>query len=263
MYSSPAPLDYFYNRLQDKVVFVTGASSGIGKAAVRLFAKEGATVVAAARRLDLLDSLAADLSKEGLNIHSVYCDVLEEDSVKITIEQIMSKFGRLDCAFNNAGAGSAGARGPIHEMETCHFDRLINTNLRGVFLCLKYECAAMLKSGGGSIVNTSSIGGLIGIPSNSMYAASKFGLTGLTKCAALDYARKRIRVNAIAPGATYSEMFNKWISTKEAQIAMAESFPMNYIALPDDMARAALFLLTEESRWCTGIILPCEGGKSA
>jgi hypothetical protein len=121
----------------------------------------------------------------------------------------------------------------------------------------------MLRNGGGAIVNTSSIGGLIGIAGNSVYATSKWALAGLTKCAALDYARQGIRVNAIAPGGTRSEMFDNWITTEEARARLADSFPMNYIAHPDDMARYALFLLSDESRWTTGVVMPCEGGRSA
>ena len=173
----------------------------------------------------------------------------------------MAPHGRLDCAFNNAGAG--GAHQPIHEISTAKFDQVIATNLRGVFLCIKHEVPAMLASGGGSIVNTSSIGGLVGGARNGDYAASKWGLAGLTKCAALDYARMGIRVNAIAPGPTRSEMFDRWIPTEEAREQMAEMMPIKYIAEPDDMARAALFLLSDESRWTTGAVLPCEGGRSA
>jgi len=121
----------------------------------------------------------------------------------------------------------------------------------------------MLASGGGAIVNTSSIGGLVGGAQNSDYAASKWGLAGLTKCVALEYARRGIRVNAIAPGPTDSEMFGRWMPTEERRERIANAMPMNYIAHPDDMARAALFLLSDEARWTTGVILPCEGGASA
>ena len=133
-------------------------------------------------------------------------------------------------------------------------------NLRGVFLCMKHEIGVILGSGGGAIVNTSSIGGLVGGAENGIYAASKWGLT---KCAALDYARLNIRVNAIAPGPTRSEMFDRWMPAEDHRAALAERTPMNYVAHPDDMARAALFLLSDESRWTTGTVFPCEGGISA
>ena len=138
----------------------------------------------------------------------------------------------------------------------------METNLRGVFLSMKHEVAAMLKSGGGAIVNASSIGGLVGHAGHSHYAASKWALTGLTRCAALDYARQGIRINAIAPGPTRSDMFDSWIATDELRETVANLQPMNYIGNPDDMARVALFLLTDEARWTTGAIVPCEGGAS-
>jgi NAD(P)-dependent dehydrogenase (short-subunit alcohol dehydrogenase family) len=260
-FHNPPPLTQTYTRLQDKTVLVTGATSGIGEAAVRLFAKEGAQVVAAARRTDRLDALAGQLTSAGLSVAPVVCDVRDETSVANAVAFAVDRFGRLDGAFNNAGVQVVGE--PIHTQDAETFDRVIDTNLKGVFLCLKHEIAAMLKTGGGAIVNTSSIGGLRGLPGNSIYAASKWGLHGLTKCAALDYARQGIRVNAIAPGPTRSEMFDRFIPTDEARAGVAANTPMNYIAEPDDMARAALFLLTDEARWTTGIVLPCEGGLSA
>ena len=184
----------------------------------------------------------------------------DESSVKDAIAFVVEQLGRLDGAFNNAGAG--GVWSPLHECDAETFDRVLATNLRGVSLCMKYEIAAMLETGGGAIVNTSSIGGLVGFKGNSIYASSNWGLAGLTKCAALDYARENIRVNAIAPGPTRSEMFDGLMSTDEARAAVAEATPMNYIAHPQDVARAALFLLSDESRWTTGIVLPCEGGLS-
>lgn len=260
-YRQPPPLTFTCNRLADRVIFVTGASSGIGAAAARLFAAEGALVALAARRQDRIEALSAELQDAGHKSLAVACDVTNEHSIIAAIDEVVRTFGRLDGAFNNAGLGGSHRR--LHEVDTVGFDAILTTNLRGPFLCMKHEVPAMLASGGGSIVNTSSVGGLVGGPNNSDYAASKFGLEGLVRCAALDYARDNIRVNAIAPGATRSEMFDRWISTEEARARMADRFPLNYIAHPDDMARAALFLLSDESRWTTGTILPCEGGVAA
>src|SRR5580658_5711201 len=260
-YNHPPPLQLHANRLTGKVTLVTGASSGIGEAAARLFAHEGAHVVAVSRRTERLQVLVAELSKLGLSAEAIACDVCDESSVAAAVTFAVKKFGRLDCAFNNAGA--AGGRGPVHQADIATFDRVLAVNLRGVLLCMKHEIAAMLETGGGAIVNTSSIGGLVGGAGNAIYAASKWGLAGLTKCAALDYARSGIRVNAIAPGPTRSEMFDRWMPDDAARAGMADHFPMNYVAHPDDMARAALFLLTDEARWTTGVVLPCEGGASA
>jgi len=260
-YQHPEPLTLTSSRLTGRVILVTGASSGIGAAAVRRFAAEGALVAAAARRTERTESLAAELRASGRQVIAVPCDVTDEKSVDETVKEVVRTFGRLDGAFNNAGTG--GAQRPLHEIDTATFDQVMATNLRGPFLCMKYEVPAMLDAGGGSIVVTSSIGGLVGAPNNTDYATSKHGLAGLVKCAALDYARHGIRVNAIAPGPTRSEMFDRWMPTEEARTTMAGYFPLNYIADPDDMARAALFLLSDESRWTTGMVLPCEGGASA
>jgi NAD(P)-dependent dehydrogenase (short-subunit alcohol dehydrogenase family) len=261
-YNHPSKLTTTFQRLADKVVLVTGASSGIGEASARLFAAEGAKVVCAARRTERLSAIVRELKGQGLEATAVTCDVTDEVSVEAAVAAAVDAYGRLDAAFNNAGHG--GIRGAIHTLDVDAFDRVMNVNLRGVFLCLKHEAAAMVAQGlGGSIVNTSSIGGLVGGAGNSIYAASKWGLAGLTKCAALDYAAGGVRVNAIAPGPTRSEMFDRWIRTDEAREQMAAATPMNYIADPDDMARAALFLLSDDARWTTGAILPCEGGISA
>src|SRR5688500_1599025 len=179
-YQSPPPLAWASARLQDRVIFVTGAASGIGAAAVRRFAAEGARVVAASRRADRIEALAAELRGEGLPVAAVVCDVRDEASVQAAIAFTVAEFGRLDGAFNNAGVG--GVRGPFTELSADSLDAVLATNLKGVFLCMKHEIPAMLAAGGGSIVNTSSIGGLVGGAQNGIYAASKWGLTGLTRC---------------------------------------------------------------------------------
>lgn len=260
-YQSPPPLAWAGARLKDRVVFVTGAASGIGAAAVRRFAEEGARVVAASRRADRIEALAAELRAEGYPVSSVVCDVRDDASVKAAIDAVVAEHGRLDGAFNNAGLG--GVRRPYTELPVQALDDVMATNLRGPFLCMQHEIAAMLRTGGGAIVNTASIGGLVGAPRNGVYAASKWALVGLTKCLALEYARQNLRVNCIAPGPTRSEMFDRWMPTDEARAALAGAMPMNYIAHPDDMARAALYLLSDEARWTTGAVLPCEGGAHA
>jgi NAD(P)-dependent dehydrogenase (short-subunit alcohol dehydrogenase family) len=255
-YNHPPRLTATFQRLAGKVILVTGASSGIGEAAVRLFAAEGAKVLCAARRTERLEAIVGEIRDAGLEATAVACDVADEASVAAAVAAAVRVYGGLDGAFNNAGR--AGGRGPIHTLD------VMSVNLRGVFLCLKHEIAAMVEGGRpGSIVNTSSIGGLVGAAGSSIYAASKWGLAGLTKCAALDYAAQGIRVNAIAPGPTRSEMFDHGAPTEAARERIAAKFPMNYVAQADDMARAALWLLSDDSRWTTGDILPCDGGMSA
>jgi A-factor type gamma-butyrolactone 1'-reductase (1S-forming) len=259
-FNHPPALSLVSSRLAGKVTFVTGATSGIGRAAAIRFAAEGAKVVAASRRRDRLDEVVSAIRNNHGEAIAVVCDVTDEESVRQAIDTTLKHFGRLDCAFNNAG-GPGGQR-PLHQLNTEWFDLVIATNLRGPFLCMKHEIPAMLAGGGGSVVNTSSIGGLVGGAGNSDYGASKWGLAGLVKCAAMDYARQGIRINAIAPGPTRSEMFDAWMPDDDARAGMADRFPLNYIADPDDMARAALFLLSDEARWTTGCVFPCEGGAS-
>jgi len=249
------------NRLEGKVIFITGASSGVGQAAVRRFAEEGASVIAGARRLSKIEEYSEILINDGYKIHPVRCDVQDEQSVCDAVKSGISYFKKIDGAFNSAAV--EGSVTLLHETPTERFDDVHRTNLRGAFLSMKYEISAMLNTGGGAIVNSSSAGGLVGAAYNSDYSSSKHGLAGLTKCAALEYARKGIRINAIAPGPIDTEMLNRSTVGEKARAHLANCMPMNYIAHPDDMARVAAFLLSEEARWITGVILPCEGGFSA
>jgi A-factor type gamma-butyrolactone 1'-reductase (1S-forming) len=245
-------------RLADRVIFVTGASSGIGLAAVRRFTAEGAAVVAAARRLDRLQTLVKEVTSAGAEAIAVQCDVEDAESVRSAINLTVNTFGRLDGAFNNAGVG--GAHVPVHELDVDQFDRVIRTNLRGTFLCMKYELEQMKDNEtGGSIVNTSSTSGLVGNAMNSDYCASKWGMTGLVKSAALGYARYGIRVNAVAPGPTKTEMLDH-LDTEAALAKVASQYAIKKIADPDDIACAAAFLLSDEAPFTTGDIIACDGG---
>lgn len=261
-YNNPAPLDLNCERLKERVIMVTGASAGIGAAAVRRFALEGATVYATARRQDRVAGLENALRAEGLDVWGLRCDVCSEDSIAAAIEVIVSRQGRIDGGFNNAAI--AGDFRLLHETGADVFDGVIATNLRGVFLSMKHQIAAMLRVGNaGSIVNTSSTGGLIGSQFTSAYSASKYALEGLVRCAALEYARAGIRINSIAPGPTDTEMLQSFQPDEDARALLASQTPMNHIAHPDDIARCAAFLLSDEARWTTGSILPCEGGMTA
>ncbi|MTD55560.1 SDR family NAD(P)-dependent oxidoreductase [Amycolatopsis pithecellobii] len=256
---NPAPVTIEARRLDGKTIFITGASSGIGAAAARRFVAEGADVVVGARRIDRLESLVDELTSEGGNALAVHLDVTDEASVAKAVQDTVERFGRLDGAVNNAALSGAGA--PIVDTDSDYVRQVFDVNLMGVYFSLKYEIPAMLATGGGSIVNVSSVGGIIGMPNISEYIASKWGVIGMTKSVALEYGGAGVRVNAIAPGSTKTDMYDAWLPTPEAQAKVAAYSPMNQIALPDDMARVALFLLSEESRWTNGTVIAADGGQ--
>ncbi|KUL49705.1 MULTISPECIES: SDR family NAD(P)-dependent oxidoreductase [Streptomyces] len=253
---NPAPLTLEARRLEGKVILITGASAGMGEAATRRFAAEGATVVAGARRVDRLEALAAEVSTADNEVIAVPLDVTDEASVESAVATAVRRFGRLDGALNAAGVTSDGTL--VHDKPTEVYDRIMSVNAKGVFLSMKYEIPALLAAGGGSIVNVSSIGGMVGVAGISEYVASKWAVNGLTKSAALELASMNVRVNALAPGSTRTEMWDMLPAAMQDHLASMS--PMNHVAPADDMARAALFLLSDESRWTTGAVLPAEGG---
>ena len=256
---NPAPITLEARRLEQKVIFITGASSGIGEAAARRFAAEGAGVVVGARRKDRLDQLVDEVTASGGDALAVSLDVTDESSVARAVEAAVERFGRLDGALNNAALSGSGK--PIAETDSEYVRQVFDVNLMGTYYSLKYEIPAIVAAGGGSIVNVSSVGGIIGMPNISEYITSKWGVIGMTKSVALEYAASGVRVNAIAPGSTKTDMYDAWLPTPEAQAAVAAYSPMNQIALPDDMARVALFLLSEESRWTNGTVIAADGGQ--
>jgi NAD(P)-dependent dehydrogenase (short-subunit alcohol dehydrogenase family) len=256
----PEPLEFEGNRLLGRRIIIVGASSGIGAAAVRRFSREGARVVAAARREELLAQVCKQVNDEGGDTSYVVCDVKDEAGVEAAVGTAVERMGGLDGAFNTAGVGG---HGKLHTMETALFDEVVAVNLRGTFLAMKYEIRAMLDSGGGSIVNTSSIGGLVAAPDLLPYGAAKSAVNSLTRSAGVGYGPDNIRVNAIAPASTLTEMYERWLPTEEAKREIAALTPLNFIALPDDMARAALLLLSDETRWVNATILPVDGGAHA
>jgi A-factor type gamma-butyrolactone 1'-reductase (1S-forming) len=255
----PEPLTGEGRRLEGKVVLITGASAGIGDAAARRFAAEGAKVVVGARRKDRLDILVDDLQADGGEALAVTLDVTDESSVAAAVDATVERFGRIDGALNNAGLSGAGL--PVTETDSAQFRQVLEVNVLGVFHGVKHQIRAMVASGGGSIVNVSSVGGIIGMPQLADYIASKWGVIGLTKSVALEYGSTGVRVNAIAPGSTKTEMYDTWLPSAEAQAHVAAFSPMNQIALPDDVARSALFLLSDESRWINGTVLAVDGGQ--
>jgi A-factor type gamma-butyrolactone 1'-reductase (1S-forming) len=256
----PAPLTSIYDRLAGKIVLIAGASSGLGETAARRFAAEGAHVVVAARRADRLEALVSDLTAQGLEASFVTCDVTDEGTVERALATVIERHGRLDGALNSAGI--LGQSGRLDEMDAEVFARVHQVNVKGTFLLLKHEIRAMSATGG-AIVNITSSLGLIAYAKMTDYTSSKAAIHDMTKSAAMAYGRRGIRVNAIAPGGFFSEMLVDDAAERERMAVVARATPIPLVGQPDDMARAALFLLSDEARWITGALLPVDGGTSA
>ncbi len=242
-----------------RIAIITGAGRGIGAATARLFAREGAAVVLAARSEAELAALAKAIQADGGAALAVTTDVADAASVEALVKQTIDTYGKLDIAINNAGI--AGGNKPLVETSEETFDRVIAINLKGVFLCLKYEIPAMLASGGGVIVNMTSTVGLVGTAAGiAPYIASKHGVVGLTKAAALEYAPRHIRVNAIAPGTTLTSVNERWIKDPQISQRINSGIPMGRVADPLEVAEAALWLSSEASSYVTGVTLPVDAG---
>lgn len=240
-----------------KVAIVTGATSGIGRATARLFAEAGASVMLAARREKLLEEIVASLKADGLSADYAVCDVTDEAQVEAMVGKTAQKFGRIDCAFNNAGIMPDDVK--TADLPSADFDRVISANLRSVFLCMKYELRQMLKNGeeGAAIVNDSSIGGLIGVPGRAAYHASKHGVIGLTKCAALEYATSNIRINAVCPATILTPMVERMMEVG-AITGVAE--PIGRMGRPEEVGAAVLWLCGPAASFITGQAIPVDGG---
>lgn len=244
--------------LENKVAVVTGASAGIGAATAFEFAKEGAKVVLAARRLDKCAALAETIKGKGGHAIAVEMDVTRLEDHEKLVDTALSAWGKLDIAFNNAGSGHNFSL--MHESDLAEWHRVLDVNLTSIVLAFKTQIPAMLRSGGGSIINTSSVGGLAVMPGAGMYSATKHGVIGLTKTAALEFAKQNIRVNALCPGGTNTEMFEDWLSTPDAAERAIARVPFGRFADPLEQARAAAFLAGDAASFVTGIALPVDGG---
>jgi NAD(P)-dependent dehydrogenase (short-subunit alcohol dehydrogenase family) len=247
--------------MSGKVALITGASRGIGAAIGAMLAEAGAHVVLAARDEAALSRQAQTLTSAGRQATAMPVDVTDEESVKTLLAGISERFGRLDAAVNNA-AGGGRPPAPLGDWASEDFDSAIAVNLRGVFLCMKYEIELMLATGtGAAIVNMSSTAGEQGVAGLSGYTASKFGVGGLTRVAALDYATHGIRVNAIAPGPILTDRLAA--AGQAAQERVATTVPLGRIGTPGDVAAAALWLCSDQSSFVTGTVLTVDGGRLA
>jgi NAD(P)-dependent dehydrogenase (short-subunit alcohol dehydrogenase family) len=244
-----------------KVAFVTGAANGIGRAAALAFAHEGASVVAADVTEQGNQDTARMIEEAGGRVLAVRCDVSRDGDVKAALDRAVETFGRLDFAFNNAGVEQpVTATADLTEKE---WDRIVDINLRGVFLCMRHEIPLMLEQGGGAIVNTSSGAGVKGFAGQGAYCAAKHGVVGLTRAAALDYAKANIRVNAVCPGIIETPMMDRFSGgTPEGRVGVIAQEPVGRMGKPEEIASAVLWLCSDAAAFMVGHAMVMDGGQT-
>ena len=243
-----------------KVVLITGASTGIGRATALAFAGAGAAVM-----IGDVDGRAADtvkaIKEAGGRAAFVKCDVSKPDDVASLIAACLSTFGRMDCAFNNAGILPPPV--PFHEVTEANFQRIVDVDLKGVFFCMQAQIRHFLQSGGGSIVNTASVAGIVADPNMSAYVAAKHGVVGLTKAAAIEYARHKIRVNAIGPGFVATPMTQAWLDDENFKKAFFAQSAIGRAADPAEFAGTVLHLCSDAATFINGALFIIDGGQTA
>jgi NAD(P)-dependent dehydrogenase (short-subunit alcohol dehydrogenase family) len=241
----------------NKIILVTGGTSGIGQATAELFGKRGATVIIAARRQKEGEEIIQKIAQNGTNSLFIQTDFSDRQSIADLFETIKTKFGKLDFAFNNAGVISQAV--PLHELDIETWDHMLAVNLTAVFLCMKYELSLMVEQQSGVIVNNSSVAGLIGSPmTGASYSASKFGVVGLSRTAAKEYVTQGIRVNAICPGFTTTPMVTD--NFPNIDTLTEQMVPMKRAAAPKEIAAFVAWLCSDEASYVTGTAMPIDGG---
>jgi NAD(P)-dependent dehydrogenase (short-subunit alcohol dehydrogenase family) len=247
---------------RDKVAFVTGGAAGMGLAAVKAFAEAGAAVAVVDSNEAAARSVVEDLVRSGHKAIAIRCDVSKEGDVKAAVETTLSEFGSLDAAFNNAGIQSPAAELP--DLDTVEYRRILGVNLDGVFFCMKYQLLQMRKQGSGAIVNNSSLGGLVGVPGRAAYHATKHGVIGLTKSAALEFAERGIRINAVCPGIIDTPMVSEMLKSETGVMQeMMRDVPAKRLGLASGVAEAVVWLCSSKASFVTGQAMPVDGGYTA
>src|SRR3954462_2802143 len=247
---------------EGKVAFVTGGASGIGRAAALAFARAGASVAVADVGEQANQETARLIEQEGGRALAVRCDVTRADEVKAALAKTAEAFGRLDFAFNNAGIEPR-KPAPTADYDEDEWERILDVNLRGVFLCMKHEIPLILKSGGGASVNTSSGAGVIGIKGSPAYTAAKHGVIGLTRAAALDYAAQNIRINAVCPGYIDTPMMGRFTGgTPEGRAKVIAEEPAGRMGKPEEIAAAVLWLCSDGAAFMVGHAMVIDGGQT-
>ena len=251
------------NKLEGKVALVTGGGSGIGKASALAFAREGARVAVADIDIEGGKATVSNIENTGGQAIFIQANVSQAADVKAMVNKTVEVYGQLDYAFNNAGIeGSVGI--PISDYDEDNWDKVIDINLKGVWLCMKYELSQMVKQGGGAIVNTASVAGLVGGTFGAAYYASKHGVVGLSKAAAIEYGASAIRVNAVCPGVIRTEMADRIIKeNREVETAVTSLHPLGRLGLPEEVAETVIWLCSDSASFITGQAIAVDGGYVA
>lgn len=249
-------------QFQDKVVLITGAAAGIGEATALAFAAAGAKVVVSDINSDAGEAVAASIRAAGGEATFVACDVVNGEQVAALVQATVARYGRLDCAFNNAGVEFE--KGKLADGTDDEFDSTMGVNVKGVWQCMRHQIPVMLKQGGGAIVNTASVAALGAAPKMSIYSASKHAVLGLTRSAAVEYGKKNIRVNAVCPAVIDTDMFRRAaaLDPRKAEFAAA-MHPVGRIGKAEEIAAAVLYLCSDAASFTTGVALPVDGGATA
>ncbi|MDX1456884.1 MAG: SDR family oxidoreductase [Marinobacter sp.] len=246
----------------NKVALITGAGAGIGRATALAFAHQGAKVVVADIDRRAGELVVTDIAASGGNAIFIPCDVTREEQVQALIAQTLEAFGKLDIAFNNAGIEIEQSK--LADGDEAVFDHIMDVNVKGVWRCMKHQIPAMLAQGGGAIVNTASVAGLGAAPKMSIYSASKHAVIGLTKSAAVEYAKKGIRINAVCPAIIDTDMFRRAAESDPRKAEFASSLhPVGRLGQPEEIAAAVLYLCSSGAGFTTGVALPVDGGATA